>query len=100
MPKRPPDFSFERDGRPLSAWLVDLVAEEAPARLAAGEALKAMMCAVPSVHTRLGEIDGGSSPDLSGHSDRFRAEIRAAAGARGFPTAEFIRHLIAYRITL
>jgi hypothetical protein len=51
MSKQPPDFSFEREGRPLADWLLDLVSEEAPARLQAGEALLAMMHGVPSVHT-------------------------------------------------
>src|SRR5262249_5521475 len=100
MSKRPPDFSFERDGRPLSAWLVDLVAEEVPARLTAGEALKAMYYALPDARTDLTEIRWDSPHDLADHSRRFRERIRAAAGARGFPTPEFVRHLIAYRIAL
>jgi hypothetical protein len=100
MSKRSLDFSFEREGRPLSAWLRDLVADDPPTRLAAGEALQAMSCAMPSVHTRASEIDWGSARDLEGHADRFKEAVRAAVRARGFPAADFVRRLIAYRITL
>jgi hypothetical protein len=100
MPKRPLDFSFERDGSPLSAWLRDLVADDAPTRLAAGEALQAMSCAMPSVHTEVSEIDWGSARDLAGHADRFKEAIRAAVRARGFPAADFVRRLIAYRMAV
>ena len=100
MSKRSLDFSFERAGRPLSAWLRDLVAEDAPTRHAAGEALQAMSCALPSVHTKLGDIEWESGPDLEGHAARFKHAVRAAATARGFPTADFVRRLIAYRIAV
>ena len=98
MSKRPHDDSFVRDGRPLSAWLPELVGDDAPTRLAAGEALQAIWFAVPSVHTKLGEIEWGSSPDVEGHGDRFKEAVRAAVIARGFPTADFVRRLIAHRM--
>jgi hypothetical protein len=100
MSKRPPDFSFVRDGRPLSAWLRDLVAEDAPTRLAAGEALQAMEHGVPSVHTDLAEIGWGSSRAIAEQADRFKDAVRAAARSASFPTREFVQRLIAYRTVL
>src|SRR6266436_4511669 len=100
MSKRPPDFSFERGGRPLSDWLRELVSEEAPARLAAGEALQAMMVGLPNVHSDWSEIDWESDQDVAGQADRFKQALRAVAGAPSFPIADFVRQLIAYRIGL
>src|SRR4051812_40919440 len=100
MSRRPPDYSFERDGRPLSAWLRELVADEASARLAAGEALQAMLYGVPSIHTDLAEIDWESSREGAGQADRFKEAVRAAARTPGFPTPDFVRRLIVYRIAL
>jgi HEAT repeat protein len=100
MSKRPPDFCFVRDDRPLSAWLVDLVAEEAPTRLAAGEALQAMSVGVPSVHTKLTEIEWGSSPHTANQGDRFGEAVRTAARAPRFPTRDFVQRLIVYRMAI
>jgi hypothetical protein len=101
MSKQPPDFSFEREGRPLADWLLDLVSEEAPARLRAGEALQAMMYGVPSVHTDWADIDWGPSrADIAEQGERFQVAVRTAAGSPGFPTADFVRRLIAYRIAV
>lgn len=36
------DFSFERDGRPLSAWLLDLVSDDRATRDAAAQAVGGM----------------------------------------------------------
>ncbi len=57
MAKRPPDDSLRRDGRELSAWLGDLVSDDASQRIAAGEALQAMLYRVPSLQTDWEEID-------------------------------------------
>ena len=101
MSKQPPDFSFERDERPLSDWLRKLVATEAPTRLAAGDALQAMFYGVPSVHTNLNEIDWAASARMAAdHGDRFKATVRMAVEEPGFPTSEFVSRLIAYRMTL
>src|SRR5262249_51915206 len=100
MSKRPPDFSFVREGRPLSAWLWELVADDAPTRLAAGQALRAMMWSLPSIHTDLRDIDWTSPADFARHVKRFQEAVRAAARAPGFPLAEFVRRLIARRIAL
>jgi hypothetical protein len=98
MSKQSPDFSFERDGRPFSAWLGRLVAEDAPTRLAAGEALQAMLWGLPSYHTDLCDIDWKSSQDRAAQSDRFKEAVRAAVRAPNFPSLEFVRRLIRHRI--
>lgn len=101
MSKLPLDFSFERDGRPLAAWLIDLVDEESGPRLAAGEALQAMMFGHPSIHTDLDDIDWESGRDrLERQKDRFEGAVRAAAMTPDFPTLAFVRRLIIYRIIL
>ena len=80
MPKQPPDFSFERDGRPLADWLLELVSEETTARLQAEESLQAMAHGVPSVHTDWADIDWGPSRDRAAEQgERFRA-IRSLLG--------------------
>jgi hypothetical protein len=94
------DMSFERDGRPLVAWLGKLVADDAATRLAAGEALRAMQLGIPSVHTNLCDIDWKSSPDIEGQGQRFDEAVRAAVSGRRFPTHDFVRRLIARRIAL
>jgi hypothetical protein len=100
MPRRLPDFSFVREGRPLGAWLRGLVAEDAPTRLAAGEALQAMMYGVPSVHTDLAEIEWGSSGAISGHMERFKDAVRCALKSPDFDARDFFRKLILYRMAL
>ena len=97
MSKTLPDFSFQRNGRPLAAWLWELVSEAAPIRLKAGEVLQAMLYGVPSIHTDLAEIDWESSPDSTGHADRFKEAVRVATRNPNFPTPEFVRRLIAHR---
>jgi hypothetical protein len=94
------DLSFERGGRSLADWLPDLVADDRAARLAAGEALKAMCMGIPSVHTSLREIDWKSAPGFERQGERFGEAVRAAARGRGFPTHDFVRRLIARRIAV
>jgi hypothetical protein len=97
MSKKLSDVSFERDGRNLSAWLQDLVAEDAPSRRAAGEALQAMMYGVPSIHTDVTQVGWNAT---MGQGDRFNAAVRKALRAPDFPTSDFVRRLILYRIAL
>ncbi|HMF12769.1 MAG TPA: HEAT repeat domain-containing protein, partial [Gemmataceae bacterium] len=91
---------FVRGGRPLSAWLWELVAEDAQARLAAGQALRAMMWSSPSIHTDLRELDWTSPADFARHVERFQEAVQAAVRAPHFPLAEFVRRLIRRRIAL
>jgi HEAT repeat protein len=100
MARQQPDFSFERDGRPLGAWLRGLAGEDATARRAAGEALQAMLYGVPSVHTDLADIEWGSAQAISEHGERFKAAIRAAVETPGFDARGFVHELILYRMAL
>ena len=87
-----------RGGRALGAWLRELVAEDASTRLAAGEALRAMMWGLPTAHTKLAEVDWGSATPMSDQRERFNAAVRAAVDAPGFDAAGFVRELILYRM--
>lgn len=100
MAKQAPDDSFRRDGRELSAWLWDLVADEASKRLAAGEALQAMLYRVPSLQTDWHETDWGVTPEPGNLSERFNEAVRAAIAGTTFPTSAFVQRLIARRIWL
>lgn len=96
---RPRDISFEREGRSMSAWLLDLVGDESSARLAAGEALEAMMCGLPS-HADPREFDRWSSRESQDQVGRFKVAVRAATRSPGFPAPEFVRRLISRRVAL
>lgn len=100
MAKRPPDDSFRRDGRELSAWLGDLVSDDASQRIKAGEALQAMLYRVPSLQTDWEEIDWGFPPETINHLERFQRQVRAAIADPAFPTSAFVPQLIARRIGL
>ncbi len=100
MTKLQPDFSFVRGGRALGAWLREMVAEDASIRLAAGEALRAMMWGFPSGHTKLAKVDWGSPTAISDQGKRFNAAVRAAVDAPGFDAAAFVRELILYRMII
>jgi hypothetical protein len=100
MARIQPDFSFKRDGRSLPEWLLDLVSEDAPARLAAGEALQAMMYGFPSAHTDLAHIDPDSWGAVADQADRFKNAARAALRSPDFNDYKFVRELILYRIAL
>jgi hypothetical protein len=93
-----PDLSFSRDGVPLSEWLRRLVDDDRRTRLAAGEALEAMVFAVPSVHTPLEDVT--ELPDLARRAEAFEAEVKAALAAPAFPLPEFVRRLCAFRLYL
>lgn len=95
-----PDFSFDREGRPLSAWLLDLVADDSPTRLKAGDVLQGMWFGVPYAHTELGDLDWEEHESRPGQGERFAAAVRDAVAAPGFPTADFVRRLILYRLAL
>ncbi|WZO98466.1 hypothetical protein EP7_000045 [Isosphaeraceae bacterium EP7] len=100
MAKQRPDLSLEREGRPLKVWLQDLVAEEAPTRRAAGDALQAMMYGVPSVHTDLAEVEWGSFETLHQQPERFKDAVRSAVESPGFAAHDFVSKLILYRTAL
>lgn len=100
MPTVRPDFSFDREGRPLSAWLLDLVSEDAPARLKAGDVLQGMQFGVPYGHTELDDLDWEEHCRNPGQAERFAAAVREAVDAPGFPRAEFVRRLILYRMMI
>lgn len=100
MAKIRPDFSFDREGRPLSAWLLDLVADDAPTRLKAGDVLQGMWFGVPYAHTELSDLEWEEHESRPGQSDRFAAAVRDATAMPGFPTADFARRLILYRMAL
>lgn len=98
MPREPLDLSFNRNGRPLSVWLRDLVDDDAATRLAAGKALQAMQLGMPIVETDLTDIDRESARELEGRGGRFAEAVRAAAKSRELRKSEFVRRLIARRI--
>jgi hypothetical protein len=98
MAGQTPDVSFESGGRPLASWLLDLVSEEAPARLAAGEALQAMMFGEPEDDDEPGDVVEHSSRDIAERPDCFKGAMRTIVEAPGFPRADFVRRLIVYRI--
>ncbi|MDG3008131.1 hypothetical protein [Paludisphaera mucosa] len=100
MAKLRPDFSFDREGRPLSAWLLDLVADDAPARLKAGDVLQGMSFGVPYAHTELGDLDWGEHASRPDQRERFAGAVREAVDASGFPRTDFVRRLIVYRLAL
>jgi hypothetical protein len=101
MPKVPFDFSFAREGRALSGWLLDLVAEDSALRLRAGEALQAMMFGYPSIHTDIDDLDWESAgKGFGGQDGRFREAVRGAVAEADFPAADFVRRLISLRVAL
>jgi hypothetical protein len=100
MSKRAPDFSFERAGRPLWAWLWDLVTVDGSVRRAAGEALQAMMQGRPSIYTDWAELDRTPTQEFGMQIERFKQAVRATARAPSFSAPEFVRRLILYRIAL
>lgn len=98
MARVSPDFSFEREGRPLSAWLLDLVSEDAPARLKAGDVLQGMWFGVPYAHTELDDLDWEAHGRNPGQGERFAAAARDAVARPGFPAGDFVRRLILHRL--
>src|SRR5687768_15349019 len=96
MAKVSGDYSFERDGRPLRAWLLDAVDRNSLVRRRAFEALDAMRYGLPSVHTDLEDIDGEVMTDA--HGEAFRRAVEGAVTAADFPGADFVRALTA-RVT-
>lgn len=83
-----PDFSFTRDGRPLHAWLVDLISPDAVAQARAGDAVMAMFYGLPSVHTQLEDVEGGV-PDGDVQQAAWRAAVHEAVAWPDFPRRRF-----------
>ena len=100
MAKVRPDFSFDREGRPLSDWLLDLVGDDASARLKAGDVLQGMWFGVPYAHTDLEDLDWEEHNHRPGQDERFRRAVRDAVEAASFPKAHFVRRLILYRLMI
>jgi hypothetical protein len=100
MAKVRPDFSFEREGRPLSAWLLDLVSEDGSARHKAGDVLHGMWFGVPYAHTDLEELDWEEHGRHPNQGERFAAAVRDAVVEPGFLTGDFVRRLILYRMMI
>ena len=100
MAKLRPEFSFDRESRSLSSWLLDLVADDAATRLKAGDVLQGMSFGVPYAHTDLSHLDWDEHQSRPGQSERFHSAVRDAVAASEFPTADFVRRLILYRIAI
>jgi hypothetical protein len=100
MAELPRDFSFHREGRPLACWLEDLVCEDPSARLAAGEAIHAMLSAVPSIHTDLAELQPIIPEEIRSHKARFKQVIRDTVASTNFAGSEFVCRLVRRKITL
>lgn len=99
MVKLKPNFSFEREGRPLHAWLPELVAPDAPVRTRAGETMAAMYYGLPSVHTDLEDIEGGM-PSGDAHAIAWRSAVRDAVSQPEFPRRPFFTAAAARLIEL
>ncbi|WP_165250301.1 hypothetical protein [Paludisphaera soli] len=100
MAKIRPDFSFEREGRPLSAWMLDLVADEASTRLKAGEVIQAMSHGFPDVHADLSDLDWEEHGRIDAQDERLRQAVREAVDTPDFPRTEFVQRVIAHRIVV
>src|SRR5438067_9238771 len=95
-----PDFSFVREGRNLSEWLIDLVSEERSTREAAGEALGGMWHGFPKYSTPLDDVILPPAEVQKDQKTLFAEAVRAAVEAPGFPKAEFVRRLCFLKIAL
>ncbi len=82
------DFSFVHQGRPLGAWMIDLVSDEVAGRRRAGDVIHHAWLASPVYRTR---------QDWEGRFDR---AVREAVEAPGFPKADFVRRLLVHRTAL
>src|SRR6516164_59248 len=93
-----PDLSFERDGRPLAAWLLDLVSDDRPTRQAAGEALGGMWYGTPRFSIPLAALDPDLLWQIDGQQERFAKAVRSAVDSQDFPRLDFVRRLCRLRI--
>lgn len=93
------DFSFVRGGRPLAAWLPELVSEDRGQRIAAAEALSAMWIGAPAYDTPLEQI-GLTEEDPGAQMQRFAHAVRETVEGPEFPKASFVRRLLLYLLGL
>jgi hypothetical protein len=100
MAKIPPDFSFVRDGRPLSSWLLDLVAEDRPTRQEAGEALGGMWMGLPRYSTKWSDVELPKGRAIAEQGERFKEAVKAAVDASGFQRTFFVQRLCWLRLAL
>jgi hypothetical protein len=96
--KEAPDYTFEREDIGLREWLWRLVDERVETRIAAGESLQAMFMGLPSVHTDWANLE--YFPDVAGQQRRFEQAVRSVVGGPDFDTADFVRKLVAFRLSL
>lgn len=83
-----PDFTFERDGKSLGHWVLELVSPDAGVRQEAGDAVAAMFYGVPSMHTDLDDIEGGL-PDGDDHRTAWENAIEEVVCGADFPRQSF-----------
>ena len=98
MTKILPDYSFERDGVPLSAWLWRLVDAERSVRTGAGVALRSMEWGFPCVHTDVMNME--VVPDIDAQCIRFAAAVKAVLSDPAFETQDFVEKLGAYLLAI
>lgn len=92
----PLDYSFEREGLGLADWLWRLVDPDPHQRLAAGEALQAMLQGMPSIHINWGELV--AIPDVPAQQSRFEEALHQTLAQPDFDTPQFVRKLVAVRL--
>jgi hypothetical protein len=96
--KLSPDLSFEREGRPLASWLLDLVSDDRPTRQVAGEALGGMWYGTPRFSIPLAALDPDLLWQIDGQQERFAKAVRSAVDSQDFPRLDFVRRLCRLRI--
>ncbi|HEY7089192.1 MAG TPA: hypothetical protein VH518_13940, partial [Tepidisphaeraceae bacterium] len=70
-------------------------------RNAAGEALQAMVFALPNCHADFADMDAsGGMPDLKAHRARLDQAVRDAVEQPHFPKAIFVRRLMLFRMAI
>jgi hypothetical protein len=93
LPTEQPDLSFTREGRHVSAWLVEVLHADVSHRRHARDVLSAMEWGIPTVHT---ELDGLIEQiDFEARKPAFAKEVRDAVLAPSFPGPDFVRGLAA-----
>jgi hypothetical protein len=93
-----PDYSFDREGQPLSAWLLMLVDHDRTVRDHAGEVLHAMELGLPHAMTSLEAM--AEYPDTRTQMARTESAIRETLAQPNFPTSEYVRRLCGKMISM
>lgn len=93
MKKLVPDYSFVRDGKPMSYWLWQLVDLENEKREQASLILQAMYLGVDRYYEDL-ELDIYKEiPDTEAQANRFAQAVKLACIEQDFPLAAFVNRL-------